>query len=114
MPRGYGRLAVVHASSRSWSVTSIPCKLLESWRCAESSSVMVRWCHGAVAGAGACHAATPADGTSLSAAAREALQSEFDDMVGRECTLCGDVMVRAIGRPLLAPEDAEGAAEWAI
>jgi hypothetical protein len=53
-------------------------------------------------------------GAGLSASGREALQTEFDDIVGRECTLCGDVMVRAIGRPLLAPEDTEAAAEWEI
>lgn len=40
--------------------------------------------------------------------------SELDGYFAGECPLCGSVMIRSIGVPLVLPEDEEQAAMWAL
>lgn len=50
------------------------------------------------------------------AAQLEALQSEVDGYLAAECPLCGDLMIRTVGAPLLSEEEeARGDARaWAV
>lgn len=49
------------------------------------------------------------------AAQLEALQSEIDGCLAAECPLCGDLIIRTVGAPLLSEEEARGdARRWAL
>ena len=45
---------------------------------------------------------------------RDDLIAELDELLGRECPLCGDMAVRMVDEPFVTPADAKEQAKWAI
>ncbi|KAI8344696.1 hypothetical protein BC941DRAFT_15102 [Chlamydoabsidia padenii] len=52
--------------------------------------------------------------TTTMAATREQLEEELDDIVAKECVLCGDTMIKSIDQPFLNDEETDIVNEWAI
>eukprot|EP01113_Clastostelium_recurvatum_P023090 TRINITY_DN2761_c0_g1_i3.p1 TRINITY_DN2761_c0_g1~~TRINITY_DN2761_c0_g1_i3.p1 ORF type:complete len:987 (-),score=308.24 TRINITY_DN2761_c0_g1_i3:8-2968(-) len=53
--------------------------------------------------------------TSMSASTpAERLKGELDTLVASECPLCGDIMLRSIDKPFVAPDEIDAKRSWAI
>lgn len=44
----------------------------------------------------------------------ELLQTELDGYIAAECALCGSVIIRNVGQPLILPNDEEEAKSWSL
>lgn len=59
-----------------------------------------------------------ADEATLAASAKAAqmdkVRGEIDDLVASDCPLCGDIMIKSVGKPFISPDESTIISSWSL